>query len=363
MPQEQDQQRSGSHVWLLAGFCLLVILGGMGWLLIDHIMPTISISLPWQQTQNLADATSTMATSSSALSAELSGYVFVSLVKLGENNARLYEIDMAHKTLQAANVQAFNPSGSVDGRYVVGAYLLSTTSSMPNGIYRYDVQSGVETLLAKQVGAEPPIMPHLSPDNSAVVFNESLIKDLMPTSPDFYKPSSWGVYVAQTGAMAKLIAHGIYPHWSPDGSTILYLGDDGLHTYAVATSKDTLVYPVTGGSASTRLMFTISKDGSKIAWADPDQGRLFVGDITSWQPFKIAFSRQISAYAFWPVFSPDGTKLAYGQFDSVQGATSTQITNSRLTVIDLESGQYIELLDLSPYSQPAVDMTDWVSNL
>ena len=287
----------------------------------------------------------------------------MSLIKNGEQNAYLYEFDTTHQTLQASPVQLFNPTESIDGKYLVGAYVLSTTPQKPNGIYEYDLQSGVSTLFAKGVGAPHPMMPQMSADDSAVVFNETASSASSSLST-FHTPSSWEIYLAHKGGTPQLIAHGIYPHWSPDGSSVLYLGDDGLHLYTVASSHDALVYPVAGGTASTFLMFALSKDGREIAWADPGKDEILVGEVSSWQPFAIAFANVISAtYAYWPVFSPDGTKLAFGQLDLMQGATSTQITNQRFTVIDLQTGKSEKLLDLSPYVHLSFFATDWVPSL
>jgi Tol biopolymer transport system component len=347
MLEDTDQQKpQKSHASLLSGLLLVVVLGGVLWFFLGTVTSKSSapsLSVP---------TTGTGANSGASTPARtLSGDILISAAKPGEQNASLYLFDTAHKTLQLANVQGFNPSESADGRYIVASYVLSTSPLKPNGIYIYDLRSGTTALFAQSVGTQLPRTPQLSPDDGSVVFNEP--SSASSSLGTFHTPSFWKIY----------LAHGIYPHWSPDGSNVLYLGDDGLHLYTIALSQDTLAYPVTGGTASTFLMFALSKDGSKIAWADPGKNQLLMGDITSWQPFKIVFSNVISAYAYWPVFSPDGTKLAFGQLDLAQGATSTQITNQRFTVVDLQTGQSEQLLDLTPYVHLSFFATDWVSNL
>ena len=299
-------------------------------------------------------------TSTTTAVVQPSGMILMSMAGIGDQAAKLYEFDAGSQTLQVSPVQLFNPVESVDGRYLVGAYVISDSTQKPNGIYTFDLRTRATTLFAQSVGTQHPRTPQLSPDDSMVVFNEPTA---VGSSPSFFTPSSWDIYLAEEDGAPQLIAHGIYPHWSPDSSSVLYLGDDGLHLYDVASSQDSLVYPVTGGHASTSLVFSLSKDGQEIALADPGEGELLVGGITSWQPFTIAITHIVSAYASWPVFSPDGTKLAYDTFDPVQATTTSQATDPELDVFDIQTGKIEQLFDLVPYTQSSFFATDWVTNL
>lgn len=287
----------------------------------------------------------------------LSGYILMSYADLGTQTSYLYKFDAANQALQQTTLPWFNPGESVDGQYIVSTYILPSTPGLPRGVYLYNLQSATGSLFVRGV-AQYSRTPQLSPDDSMVVFDETTAAS---SSPTFYDPTSWNMYVWKDGGPAQLIAHGIYPHWSPDGSSIVYLAKDGLHQYTLTTSKDAIVYSMHNGNASTPQVFNLSKDGKEIVWTDPIYGQLYIGNVTSWKPFTFAFFYHLGAYAYWPVFSPDDDEIAFEQFDS--SASSTNATVPWLTVFDLRTDKSEQLLNLSEADQQTLFITDWVKTL
>ena len=284
------------------------------------------------------------------------GYILLNLALANGKMEALYYYDVAHGKYALAQAQGFTPSPSFDGSLIVGAAVSVRKGIGTGGIYLYDVKQATSTLLAP-VGHTLPRLPQLSRDNSQVVFNEEPV-GVATTSARFFTPSAWSIYIVRAFGTPQKIANGMFPHWSPDDSSILYVADDGLHLYNIASSSDKLVWLMSGGKASARMMLTVSRDGTQLAWTNPLNQQVVVAKITSWSPFGVTVTERIPVFAFWPVFSPDGSKLAFEQVDWSINPT-TQPTNARLVIYDFESQSMKTVGDLSKFDQMALFVTGW----
>ena len=296
--------------------------------------------------------------SNSTPAAVESGYILLNLNPVGTSSA-LYIFNTKTKVLARSSIQSFTPSISMDGRSVVGVADLKGTHG---GIYQYTIQNKSLRLLARSHDTLPRL-PQISLNNDQVVFNESTATT--STSAAFFTPSGWNIYLASTSSGARLIAHGMYPHWSPDGSTILYLADDGIRMYNLSSSTNALVWPIQGGKASARMMFTVSRDGTQIAWTNPLYSTITLAHIDSWSPFRMSTIYSMTdVFAFWPIFSPSGNQLAFEQVDwTTNPIQNQQPTNARLTIFDIASHHRSVVTSLSSFDQMALFVTGWADNL
>ena len=287
------------------------------------------------------------------------GYILMSL-SVAAGPQRPYDFDVAKSSFDRSPYNGLSPSASVDGKYVVwSAGIPHGTAANIAGVFLYNANLATSTLFASG-GTGVPETPQLSPHDTAVVFAEPTATS--STSNAFFTPSTWNIYFARTGTAPRVIVHGMYPHWSPSGRSILYLSDNGLHLYNIASSTDYLVWPMAGGSASTRMMLTVSKDGTKLAWTNPLHEQILIANITSWSPFKATEVMRIPVFAFWPVFSPDDNQLA---FEQVNWSTtpSAQPTDPRLTVFNFSSKTIRTLVNLSPFNQMGIFVSDWTTTI
>ena len=288
-----------------------------------------------------------------------SGYIFLNLKTSGKNS-HLYLFNVSTGALEQSPVQAFAPSISVDHRYVVGSQNTPQNAGSAGGIYLYDLVSQASTLIAPSKD-QFPLFAQQSPDDIRSAFNQYMTTKIASQAS---VPSSWGIYIASTSSAPQLIAQGLYPRWSPDGASILYLGDDGLHLYSLHSATDMPVWPLNNGSASSRMMLSISEDGKMLAWTNPLHQEIVVAHIVSWSPFEFKIVDRITdIYGFWPIFSPDDTTVAFEQVDWDIASSNALPVHPRLVVYNVVSNQPKTVLDLSSYDQTTIFMSGWVNNL
>ena len=286
-----------------------------------------------------------------------SGYIFLNLTaqKPGAST-QLYIYNVRAHSFGKASVQTFTPRVSNNGQVIMGSWMTSTSTS---AIFEFDANATSSVVFAT-FGAVMPQLPQHSPNKDLVVF--SVPPNNNASSTAFSTPSAWKIYLVSRGGVPYKLVNGMYPSWSPDGSSILYLGDDGLHLVSItATSSDTVVWPVVGGVSTGHMKFTISHNGTRLAWTNPQHGTVSIVTITSWKPaFSIGHETNYQLHAFWPVFSPDGNTLAVEQVDWHDAPQNP--TGARLTLIDLTSGTSTTVMDLSAFNQLALFMTAWIAH-
>jgi Tol biopolymer transport system component len=284
------------------------------------------------------------------------GYILLNL-SYGNGHEHTYAINVSTQSLNRVPNLILTPTASHDGRYFVSAGAHGAGTAIIGDIYRYDTSLATTTLFA--TGATGlPRFPQLSPDGMWVVFNTP------PTAmndTNAMQPSAWGITIATERGTSHFIAHGLYPHWSPDGASILYVGDNGLHLYNIASSTDTAVYVLQKGGVNSLMTLSVSDDGNHLVWTDPYHQQLMIASIYSWHPFTAKVEKMLSVKAFFPVFSLDGSRIAFEQIDPVTSSASS--TNATVMLIDTSSFVITKLITLKAFNQTSLLMTDWVNHL
>lgn len=263
-----------------------------------------------------------------------------------------FETNSLSKVKLKPNSVVLTQSFSIDGTTAVYSGILNTESSSVFQIYIKDVESGKNTRITKTKTVVKR-HPEFSPDSSLIAYTTREERDA-----DMLVPENWNVYVIDREGNEKFTTSGSYPKWSPDGTQLLILRNDGLYTYDIQTGKSTLQWKIVNGVVTMGMMYDVSQDGKLLAWTNPKAQRIFMAEILSWSPFSFEIKTPVLTEAFWPVFSPDGNFLAFEEVD-IDYNDDLDPTNPRLVIYDIYNKYKQEIVDLSDYNQMALFLSDW----
>lgn len=337
-----------NYKYVLAGLiCIVVVLAAVVMLWMYGVsMQTTKVT----RTNNVEQLG--YGTSSVSALGNVTGTMLIQYAPFGGSISTLYTFDMHSQALAVSQSQYDQPSVSSDGKYIVAAYTMNS-SSTPNGIYLFDRTSRTLTLFARTPNFLAKY-PSLSPDDSTVVFATH------SGTTDMSVPSSWVISIVRSGAAAITIAHGAYPQWGPNSHTVVYLGNDGLHVVDTDTKKDKRVWTAQG-QVTTHMQYAISDDAQYIALAAPESAdAMYIAHITSWSPFTIESYATLSGHDYNPVFSPDSKYIAYVQYDESMDTTDPASTHRRLMVSDIGGHSENQLADLSRVSGTTLLLNTWM---
>lgn len=284
-----------------------------------------------------------------SLDKEVIGNIYLSLLPLSSDvNRSIYSIDIEKGVLTPfiTDRDDFSLTGTFSPDGSIFAYARISSTSM--NIYVHP-SSGKDYALTGDRSLKIRRNPVWSPDGSKIAYIAR--KDFDGGSPDL---DSWLVYVFDRRlAKETFITVGGNPMFAPDGS-LLVLKSDGLYRINLSTNIGEKIWWIADGKkAFAGAKLNISKDGSYIAWATASLKKIDIIRVDSWNPFSGNIVKTISSTAFWPVFSPDSNWLAYLEFDS--GNTP----HPRLVILNIQSGNKKNLLDLSNYDDQKMFLTEW----
>jgi TolB protein len=154
--------------------------------------------------------------------------------------------------------------------------------------------------------------PTISPDG----------KDLLYTSREPKKQTSIYDLNLSTGKVAvvnKSFIAALYPSWIPDGSGVIFSGNDGnaLHIVLSKNGEEKDITPmVDGGKITDPSYISVSPDGKKVAFVRLVSGQVYVMSIDGTNPVKLtnADNQTFSA----PSWSPDNNYLIAVSLDKNQ---------------------------------------------
>ncbi len=196
------------------------------------------------------------------------------------------------------------------------------------------------------------INPSWSPSLQGVIFTVST------TTPQPQKPSVSEIHFADAKG-ERFLTNGLYPQFLPDGKHYVALKDDGLYLMSIDSDVSQNIFA--GKNISSNRTFDISSDGSQIALASPDKGKIFI--LTLHQGTAAAsttVSKVISAHALWPIFSPDSRYIAAAEADWPSFFNRT-IHNHRLSVFSVETGDSETIAKLDGFRKDNIILSDWIS--
>lgn len=285
-----------------------------------------------------------------------------------------------------------------------GSFVLTMQPTVPetavSSIYRMMADSGAQSVLSSTTNY---YTPSFSTDNRiAVVANggdivsQLVIADIgdqenatviTPPAPTLYAGASdWSsdnkyvVYEAITALPAiddvdsanshivilnteteeqQIIDDGTSPLFYTDGS-ILYLKSDGVYrlteeAIASSTPAERVAY-FDGYEANRTSRIALSQDGGLLAVTHPHNAIFTVHQVLGHETFALSEGISIVQTAFWPVFSPDGTTLAFIDMQK----TDEGIATKAIAVVDLVSGKQRIVANLNAYNDRYLSLGAWL---
>ena len=137
------------------------------------------------------------------------------------------------------------------------------------------------------------------------------------------------IFDPEARTVVKVIDDAVQAHWSPDGTSLIYLKADGLYTASLEGGVETLVIALEGdGQVLLNAMTALSPDGKYFAWTIPGHGIIVMYEIESWAPFtmkELGRIEQSNTQFYWPVFSPDGNYYSVQAIDVVTNGSGGRI--------------------------------------
>lgn len=293
------------------------------------------------------------------------GSIFLSLSPVNSKYVGIYQFDVSSRSLKkyfvGNNLVHVTPSfPSVDGGKMIFASNLSLTKDY-KGKDPSLLQLYMFNRVTKEVTQLSTTTAYLKrhPVKSQVLngyFYAGRPGKLSDVPGAGLKLGDWNVYFLDGEGRESVVDQGYNPLLSPDGTYLLYLKSDGLYLADLVNKKTRKVWSMKGGAALANMQLGISRSGDLLAWSNPNEGKLFIFKITSWNPFEISIKNTVDIHGFWPVFSPDGKHLAFEEVDWLETPT-----NPRLVVFDLSSLHKDTVFNLAGFVQTKMFVDDWIN--
>jgi Tol biopolymer transport system component len=274
---------------------------------------------------------------------------------VGEGGRDLYRMDLV--SLKVTRVAA-TPDYEVDPEYSPDGLSVAYASGVPGVRADHIFLRSLDGKSVKQLTKDDAndAAPAFSPDGSHIVFTRDKTYNWGGLASNWdaggvicvIKSDGTGFrQVTKDGSMA------VDPHFSPDGKTILFSGDDGLSTvpvdgsapptplgglsgtYAVYSPDGASIAFVQGRFAKDQRVFTAHADGSGLKKLDP---RVEPGP------------RLPGGGRFHPAFLPDGKRIAFFLEFWPDGPTGS--SKHSVWVMDSDGHRATEIADWKLFDDP-----------
>ena len=184
------------------------------------------------------------------------------------------------------------------------------------------------------------ITPAISPDGKMVAY-------VSPSSSGkaqiFLRQISGGRAVALTDGLTDAQ----FPRWKPDGSVLIYVGQDGTN-YSIPPLGGSPTAFISNSAPGPFGTCTWSPGGDRIACASTTDGAIYVGDGDGRNFKELTPSAHDLAHS--PAWSPDGKRIAYvtGNVEFlVWGPTLGNLAGSSVWVVPASGGTATRITDES----------------
>lgn len=232
---------------------------------------------------------------------------------------QIFSVDLAGDSpvqLSFSDGDSFIEDISRDGLQI----LFSSVTEMSD-LWRLDVSSSKESLIASQIDAE--LWADASPVNRSVVYQS--IRNLRQGS-NLFNGSLMIQTAEEDGRPAAVTEQGFLPQWSPDGKSIAFLRRTGarFEIWSIQSNGDQLrkivedgtlnsSYRITPYLLNESVVYSWSGDGTKIAYSGEQEGvsniRIAAADGAGSE--AVSGNTEKNRTHACPIWSPDGKKLAF----------------------------------------------------
>jgi Tol biopolymer transport system component len=282
----------------------------------------------------------------------VSGSIAITGIERGGEEGGIYELVFPARELRKIqDGNYFAPALSGDGKISV----ITETSENEFGLVVARTIEGADavTVVPPQEGIHPSTSAW-SHDGRYLAYAAREVKEREEVSV----AESRVVLLDTATGEQVVVGRGASPSFMPDGS-IVYVGEFGIYRVTRVGMKleqpqGFIGFRDTSRSAASSISLVVSKDGTQIAVADPDVSELRLYNVDN--EYKLGNERTVRALANMPVFSPDGTKLAYVALRR-ESAESNLIKN--VVVLDTTTleGEYVA--DVSKFDDYMFSLGVW----
>lgn len=201
--------------------------------------------------------------------------------------------------------------------------------------------------------------PVISPAKNLIAYlvQRTDIKD----GEDSELPEGWAVFLTDFSGKVNKVSNGTNPLFSPDGTKLLILKNDGVHLFDIKDIAEVkeigLVLKTSGGRASQTMKLSLSHDKSMLAWSSPGKNNLMIYKIISWNMFSVSPFRSIPIKAYWSTFSPDGKHLGIQEI-----RLSPKTGNEYIVIVayNLETATFTDIVKLNKYANEYFWLGGWI---
>ncbi len=214
----------------------------------------------------------------------------------------------------------------------------------------------------RQITNSPEVFkrePIISPSKSLIAYIAQKENSEGGEATEF--PEGWTVFLTNFSGKSVKVSDGVNPLFSPDGTKLLVLKNDGLYVFDIKDPLNPkeigLVVKTIDGRASQTMKLSLSRDRNMLAWSSPGKKNVVISKINSWEKFSITPIKVLKVKAYWTVFSPDGKLLGLQEIRVSEKTGNEYVV---ISVYDIANSFSTDIIKLNKYTNEYLWFGGWL---